>query len=48
VEAELKIKYGNWGFFPNFVKRNIEQTAAELTGQKKIPVPSADADAATR
>ncbi len=37
VEAELKPKYGEWGFYKNFVKRNIEQTAAELTGQKRLP-----------
>ena len=37
VEAELKPKYGDWGFYKNFVKRNIEQTAAELTGQKRLP-----------
>ncbi len=44
VEAELKPKYGDWGFYKNFVKRNIEQTAAELTGQKKIPVPAPSSD----
>jgi cyclase len=37
VEAELKPKYGEWGFYKNFVKRNIEQTAAELAGQKRLP-----------
>ncbi len=44
VEAELKPKYGDWGFYKNFVKRNIEQTAAELTGQKKVPVPAPSSD----
>jgi glyoxylase-like metal-dependent hydrolase (beta-lactamase superfamily II) len=50
VEAELKPKYGDWGFYSHFVKRNIEQTAAELTGQKKVPVPasSSDTDSATK
>ncbi|HEV3036390.1 MAG TPA: MBL fold metallo-hydrolase [Candidatus Angelobacter sp.] len=37
VEAELKPKYEEWGFYKNFVKRNIEQTAAELIGQKRLP-----------
>ena len=40
VQPELQSKYGGWGFFKNFAQRNIEQTAAELTGQKKIPVPA--------
>ena len=44
VEAELKPKYGGWGFYKNFVKRNIEQTAAELTGQKRLPPLPADGD----
>ena len=39
VTAALQPKYGSWGFFNNFVKRNIEQTAAELTGKKHIPRP---------
>ena len=38
VSAQLKEKYGAWGFFENFVKRNIAQTAEELAGKKKIPV----------
>lgn len=37
VNAELKEKYGQWGFFNNFVNRNIQQTADELAGKKKIP-----------
>jgi hypothetical protein len=28
-----------WGFFAPFSKRNIMQTAAELAGNKKVPVP---------
>jgi len=44
VTAELKEKYGQWGFFEHFVGRNIQQTADELTGHKKVPVPSADKD----
>ncbi|HLY98270.1 MAG TPA: MBL fold metallo-hydrolase [Candidatus Angelobacter sp.] len=42
VSAELKTKYGEWGFFSYFVQRNIEQTADELTSKKKIPLPVAD------
>lgn len=38
VTAQLKDIYGKWGFFDYFVKPNIAQTAAELTGTKKIPV----------
>lgn len=32
----LKDTYGKWGFFDYFVKRNIEHTAAELKGKKRI------------
>lgn len=39
VLPQLQAKYGSWGFFSNFSKRNIDQTAAELQGTKKIPVP---------
>jgi cyclase len=38
ILPDLETKYGAWGFFKNFSKRNIAQTAAELAGQKKIPV----------
>ena len=37
VTAELKEKYGQWGFFDHFVSRNIQQTADELAGKKRIP-----------
>jgi len=37
VSAELQPKYGSWGFYEHFVKRNIEQTAEELAGTKHIP-----------
>jgi glyoxylase-like metal-dependent hydrolase (beta-lactamase superfamily II) len=40
VLTDLKSTYAKWGFFDNFVKRNIEQTSAELKGQKRIPVPA--------
>jgi len=37
VLAELQPKYGDWGFFKNFSRRNIDQTAAELAGKKRLP-----------
>ena len=40
VLPELKAKYGTWGFFDHFAPLNIQQTAAELKGQKRIPVPA--------
>jgi cyclase len=39
VLPELKAKYGTWGFFDHFAPLNIQQTGAELKGQKRIPVP---------
>ena len=41
VTAIIKEKYGDWGFF-RFLPRNIQQTADELAGKKKIPVPSGE------
>ncbi len=41
VSAQLKDKYGQWGF-PRFMPRNIEQTAAELAGSKKVPAAEKD------
>ncbi len=38
VTSDLKPKYGDWGFFDHFVSRNIQQTADELAGKKKVPV----------
>jgi len=38
VSTELKDKYGQLAF-PRFLPRNIAQTAAELKGEKKVPVP---------
>lgn len=40
VSAQLKEKYGQWSF-QQFIPRNIQQTAAELKGEKKVPVPAA-------
>ncbi len=42
VLPQLKEKYGDWGFFDGFVKRNIPQTELELKGAKKVPIPVAD------
>lgn len=41
VLPQLQDKYGSWGFFKPFSTRNIQQTAAELAGTKKVPVPAA-------
>jgi glyoxylase-like metal-dependent hydrolase (beta-lactamase superfamily II) len=40
VSAQLKEKYGQLGF-QGFLPRNIQQTAAELAGTKKVPTPAA-------
>jgi len=40
VTAQLKPTYGQWGFFDYFVAKNIEQTADELAGKKKVPTPA--------
>lgn len=39
VSAQLKEKYGQLGF-QGFLPRNIQQTAAELAGTKKVPTPA--------
>jgi cyclase len=41
LTPKLKEKYGDWGAFNNFVKRNILDTDAEFAGTKKIPQPAA-------
>lgn len=40
LTPKLKEKYGDWGAFNNFVKRNILDTDAEFAGTKKIPQPA--------
>jgi glyoxylase-like metal-dependent hydrolase (beta-lactamase superfamily II) len=40
VTAALKDKHSGWGFYAHFLPRNIQQTADELAGKKKIPVPA--------
>jgi len=39
VLPQIQEKYSSWGFFKGFSTRNITQTAAELAGTKKVPVP---------
>jgi glyoxylase-like metal-dependent hydrolase (beta-lactamase superfamily II) len=39
VVPQLEEKYGKWGFFSYFSKRNVQQTGAELKGEKKVPTP---------
>lgn len=39
VLANLKPRYGDWGYFDYFAVHNIEQTAGEMTGKKPRPVP---------
>jgi cyclase len=41
VVPKIKEKYGDWGAFNNFSKTNVQQTAAELNAEKKIPRPAA-------
>jgi hypothetical protein len=36
----LKQQYGAWGFFDDFAKDNIVQTAQELAGHKQVPQPA--------
>ncbi|HEX5433752.1 MAG TPA: MBL fold metallo-hydrolase [Candidatus Angelobacter sp.] len=38
VLPQLKEKYGSWGFFNAFATHNIQQTAAELKGFKRVPM----------
>src|SRR5215469_15868867 len=37
VSAQIKAKYADWSF-QQFIPHNIQQTAAELKGEKKVPV----------
>ncbi|MGH8215936.1 MAG: hypothetical protein ACREPZ_09625, partial [Rhodanobacteraceae bacterium] len=39
VLPQLRKTYGGWGWFKHFAPRNIEQTAAELQGTKRVPAP---------
>jgi cyclase len=40
VMPQLTEKYGQWGIFQHFSKRNILDVAAELRGDKVIPQPA--------
>jgi cyclase len=40
VLPDLQSKYGKWAFFDDYARDDIRQTAAELSGHKKIPVPA--------
>jgi glyoxylase-like metal-dependent hydrolase (beta-lactamase superfamily II) len=40
VVPELQGPYGDWSYFEHFVRRNVEQTEAELDGTKKRPTPA--------
>jgi len=37
VSAQIKEKYADWGF-QQFIPRNVQETAAEIKGGKKVPV----------
>ena len=37
ILPSLKNKYGAWGFFDDFAKENILQTAQEVVGRKRVP-----------
>jgi cyclase len=39
VLPQLKRTYGGWNYFDYFAKHNIEQTADELAGRKRVPAP---------
>ena len=40
VLPDLQAKYSSWDFFKYFAKGNIADTAKELKGEKRVPVPS--------
>ncbi|MBV8205284.1 MAG: MBL fold metallo-hydrolase [Acidobacteria bacterium] len=42
VMEELKPSYGSWGGFDRLVPLNVEQTAAEMDGTKKVPQPASE------
>ena len=37
----MKSRYGKWGFFSDYAGADIQQTAEELSGTKKVPAPLA-------
>lgn len=42
----IQAKYGSWGFFKAFAQANIQQTAEELSGTKRLPQPAAQVSSA--
>jgi cyclase len=40
----LQSEYGKWAFFNDYARADIEQTAEELAGKKKVPLPVARAN----
>jgi cyclase len=44
VLPEIQPKHGKWAFFDDYARDDIRQTAEELSGHKKIPVPATAAD----
>ncbi len=40
ILPSLKAQYGNWGFFADLAAANISDTAQELAGTKKLPLPA--------
>jgi len=40
VMPELQEKYGTWSFFSYFAKRNVQDMAAEIRGDKRVPEPA--------
>lgn len=41
ILPDLQSKYGKWGFFNDYARADIEQTADELAGKKRVPQPAA-------
>jgi glyoxylase-like metal-dependent hydrolase (beta-lactamase superfamily II) len=40
----IRARYGKWAFFDDYAGDDIRQTAEELSGHKKVPVPAPVAD----
>jgi len=40
VVPKIKEKYGDWGAYNNFSRTNVQQTAAELNAEKRVPRPA--------
>ncbi len=44
VLQQIRTKYGNWAFFDDYARDDIRQTAEEISGRKKIPIPANSAE----